>query len=310
LSLQDAESFRADLVKKYLISTNKTQFAILLDFVRILNSSDAMCKLYTVIWRELQESGANETMEALAVWNHVSDIVKPKPKPNSLSSLKSRPPCSHIADSNAPAHRQTFFSMYTDYIKNGQTMEIRNLHQTNRMEYIFADYIKSLRSNDFEDNFIKLLDAINLLPYVADMCFATAACSNKMWSNSFEHFRLLQSVKNIMHKSEYANLDKVSKTKCESVLKSIPATFQQLLNGTTSNCSLLNRHYDLDPLLCATSNSTEQGYRSIYLGTPPYGDAITFWNLTVHSAGVRLTNHVNFTLRYTIYWTWRQYYGK
>jgi hypothetical protein len=96
---------------------------------------------------------------------------------------------------------------------------------------------------------------------------------------TFEHFQVLQIVKTAMNTSEYANLDQVSKAKCDSVLENIPAAFQQLLNETTSNCRLFNRQFYYDLLFCANPNKTSLGYRDIYSVTKPDGDAETFWNL-------------------------------
>jgi hypothetical protein len=168
LSLQDAESFQAEVVNQYLAGTNTTQFSMLLDFIQILNSHSTMCKFYVAIWQELQTSGNSETMEALVVWSLVSEIMDSTQFIGSILIAR-------ISITSRPRHSSRRSSSYTDYIQNGQTAEIRNLHQIYRMRYFFAQYIWALSSKELVDNIIKIFDAINALPYVADMCFAAEA---------------------------------------------------------------------------------------------------------------------------------------
>jgi hypothetical protein len=299
LSLQDAESFLADVVKQYLASTNTSQLEMLLDFIQISNTYTVICNFYKTIWQKLlQRSGINETMEALMVWSRAYELVRTR----NLSSG----PCWDIANSSASAYQQTLlFSNYTNYVKNGKIGEIINLHRTYGMKYFFDKYITSLQSfSEFENHSIKLFDAIDALPNIADTCYAAAAFYQEsiiqFIFDSALHFRMLQIVKRIVNSSDFANLDKVSKAKCESVQSRTPAVFRQVLHGTTFNCSLLNRYYDLEPLFCANLNRTEQRYRNVYLEMEPDVEAYKFWNITVHSAGgVHLINHANFTLRYT-----------
>jgi hemerythrin superfamily protein len=225
LSFQHAGSFFSDVFKQYLASTKSTQFSFspeLLDFIQNLNLYSTICKFYGAIWEELRTSSNNETMEALVVWSHASEIKC------SVESTRYNYHCWKIAAKRAPAYRKTLFSIYTDYIKKGKTEEIRNLHEKYRMRNILANYIISLSSNEFQILIIKLLDAISALPYVADKCFATSAVSKKIllmnqtnptMIGSMEHLQTLQIVKRTMNSSDYVNLDEFSKTECESVQK-------------------------------------------------------------------------------------------
>jgi hypothetical protein len=298
LSLQDAMLFQADVVKQYLTVTNTTQFANLLNFVQVSNSFTTICNFYAAIWKELETSGALETMEALAVWTHASEIVDTRQIQDTL--------CSAISAVRAPAYRQMLVYRYTDYIKNGQITEIRNLHQTYRLTHFFAYFIRLMSKTELIKMLVKLLDAIIALPYVADMCFTAAVVYRELIDlkiansiGSFEHLQILHFVKKITTNSDYKNLDEVSKSKCESIAERTPTAFEQILKGSTSNCSLLNRNYDEEPLFCASSNSTGRaGYRNIYSGTLAVDDAYKLWNLSVNSAGVYLMNRSNFSLRY------------
>jgi hypothetical protein len=124
-------------------------------------------------------------------------------------------------------------------------------------------------------------------------------------SETFEHFQTLQTVKKMIDNPSFKNIaDKFAKSKCESVVAIIPPVFHQLLYGDTSNCSLLNRHYENELLFCTSLESTDEfGYRNIYTSTPKADAADQFWNIRVSlnvTYGVFLRNnyHNNIDLRF------------
>jgi hypothetical protein len=298
LRSEDANLFQADLVKQYLASKNASHVSILIDFINIYKSHSTRCLLYEAVWQELQKNGANASMEAMVAWTYASHI----------NDNFQDPVCTFIDFRTQPVYMITLYSKYEKYIENSQTAEIRNWHLTHRMRYIFAEYISWLSSNTLKNyNSIKIFNAIYNLPYMSDTCFAAASFYRMLIRKpspsgigSFEHFQTLHLVKNLMNNSGYQYIERDSQKECENIDQGkAPGVFQQLLNGNnTYNCSLLNMLYNNSPLLCTTSNTTKIGPKSIYVGRPQSGGDNIFWNLIVHSTGVRLINHANFTLRY------------
>jgi hypothetical protein len=297
LSLEDAESFDADVVKQYLHRTTDEYFAMFLDFIQLSNSYTMICNFYMAIWHDLQSNSEGQTMEALMVWTHASEIVE------SRNILGTR--CSDIADGSAPGYRQTLYAKYSDCIKNGKTGEIRILHEKYEMRYFFAVYIQSLGYKEIKDNMLKIFDTVKALPFVEDMCFTAASVYNELIDlnytksiGTFEHFQTLFFVKEMMSRSDYATLDTFSKTKCESVFGTTPKIFQKILTANMSKCSILNRYYQYEALCGASFVNPENGYRNIYSGTLMPDDVHKLWYITMHSTGMYLTNYGNFRLRY------------
>jgi hypothetical protein len=291
-----------DLVKLYLKSTSLDEFPHLNDFILSLPTYISQCIAQETIWQELQVSGHNDTMEALVVWMRASEITKARNSSNDQ--------CLEIADSPAPAYEQTLISNYKNFIKNGRILEIIDLHGKYDITYFLANYIYSLSKLEMQnENFNKLIAAINALPHIEDVCIAASAVYEQLenfeMSETFEHFQTLQTVKKMMTDENYKSMtDKFAKSKCESVVAIIPPVFHQLLYGDTSNCRLLNRQYDSEPLFCTSLKSTDEfGYRNIYLSTSKEDAADQFWNLRVSlnvTLGVFLRNnyHKNIDLRF------------
>jgi len=287
------EVFLADLVKLYLITSTLSQFTQLYDFAQSLPFYTSECNAHAAIWRELQSSGAGDTMEALAVWIRASQITK------ELHDLDIHQ-CKSIAGSAAPAFKHSLISLYRKYIKNGRTKEIQDLHKTYRMEYFFADYISTLGPAELQKNkFEKLLETIDALPFIEDVCFATAAVCERFkiypqMLGTFEHFQALNIIMRTKALPNYENEDEIAKSKCESASENTPPVFHTLLYGNTSQCRLLNRRYQDQALYCPDSSSTDEfGYRNIYTMTSKKLAADQFWNVTLAgwTDGVFLRNN-------------------
>jgi hypothetical protein len=70
------------------------------------------------------------------------------------------------------------------------------------MDYIFAEYINSLSLSEIQDeNFNKLAEAIDGLPYIHSACAAAEAVYEKFKTSemlgSNKHFRILKFIKSM-----------------------------------------------------------------------------------------------------------------
>lgn len=161
--------FMTDLVNTYITSTSLTDFEHLYKFsTKIISTWSSQCHALAAIWQKLKSSGSGESMEALAVWSYASEITKVR---NIVDAQ-----CLDIASNNAPAYKQTLVSDYNSNIKYGRTSIIKELHAKYWMRYFFNDYISSLSLYELSNNnFNRLIDTIDDLPWIEDMCFALDA---------------------------------------------------------------------------------------------------------------------------------------
>ena len=291
------ELFLSQLAKFYVTRmSSSSQCSNLLDFVRRLPSYKSMCHAYATIWQEL----GGDTLEALAVWSHASEIVK-------MAGNISDAQCTDIADSRPPAYVQTLDLDYQNYIEHGHTDKIRDLHARYYLRTWFAYYLGTRHLSELQNsNFNKMVDAIYALPYISDVCYAVAAVFTKFESEgmlgTFEHFQVLQIVKKMRDQASYAKIDPVSKFNCESAAENTPPLFHMFLYKDTTNCRLLNRHYVEEPLFCTNATRTEFGYRRIFSTSNRTIVKDQFWNLTVaentHGIILRNKNHTKMSLRF------------
>jgi len=152
------ELFLSQLAKFYVTRmSSSSQCSNLLDFVRRLPSYKSMCHAYATIWQEL----GGDTLEALAVWSHASEIVK-------MAGNISDAQCTDIADSRPPAYVQTLDLDYQNYIEHGHTDKIRDLHARYYLRTWFAYYLGTRHLSELQNsNFNKMVDAIYALPYIS-----------------------------------------------------------------------------------------------------------------------------------------------
>lgn len=290
--------FLSDLVKLYFEKTSFSYFNRLYNFAKGLPYYSNICYSYAAMWKELKSRGSRESMEALAVWSHASEIAKMR--------LFSDDRCQDIANSEAPAYHRTLVSQYNSNIKFARTSNIREFHQQYKLSYFFADYIGSLSIHELQnDNFNRVVDAIEALPYSEDICFATYAVNERFKQSAmlglFEHFQNLRAIHNVKTSSNYGTLDAIAKSKCESAYSYKPNAFIKLLNGQTSNCRLKNRYVD-EPLYCTGDAYTEHGYRRVFTWIPNETDEDQYWSISVNNNphGVRVHNldHTSMDMRY------------
>lgn len=290
--------FLSDLVKLYFEKTSFSYFNRLYNFAKGLPYYSNICYSYAAMWKELKSRGSGESMEALAVWSHASEIAKMR--------LIADDRCQDIANSEAPAYHRTLVSQYNSNIKFARTSNIRELHQQYKLSYFFADYIGSLSIHELQnDNFNRVVDAIEALPYTEDICFATYAVNERFKQSAmlglFEHFQNLRAIHKVRASSGYGTMDAFAKSKCESAYSYQPAAFTKLLNGQTSNCRLKNRYVD-EPLYCTGDAFTEHGYRRVFTWIPNETDEDQYWSISANNNphGVRFHNldHTSMDMRY------------
>lgn len=94
---------------------------------------------------------------------------------------------------------------------------------------------------------------------------------------TFEHFQTLKVVKKLKSFSNYANVEAVYKSKCDSAEQNAPAAFKKVLSGETSNCKLINR-VNNEPLYCTPEYMQEYGYRRILTRVNKEDDPDQYWN--------------------------------
>jgi hypothetical protein len=291
------EYLLTDVMTLYLrgSSTRLAQFPQLYKFVVAMNSYSSTCYAFAAIWKELKaHDGAGETMEALAVWSYASDITKMQ----HISDAQ----CIEIADSRAPAYKETLFSKYENYINNGGKSQIRELHKTYELSYVFDEYVRSLSLIELQNDnyFNKLVDVIDNLPFYYDICSAAATVYERFEASSmlgtYEHFQTLQIAYSWKDSSYGPN-------KCKEVLdENMPTVFKKLLDGETSNCRLINRYYN-EPLYCPTRwyERNSGGITQISTWILNDDDPGQYWNIKAFRGnGVVLTNnyYTKFHLRF------------
>lgn len=279
------QKFMNILVKLYFDQYNLAKFPHLYNFIKIVPLWSNTCYAYSKTWKELRARGNGDSMEALAVWSHASEITKIRRVADAQ--------CLEIANSEAPSYKQTLVSEYNTNIKYARTNNIKELHGKYEMSYFFADYISSLSIYELQnDNFDRVFDAISEIPYSLDKCIAANAVYERFRQSAmlgmFEHFQILWMIKDMKdYSADYAKADAFSKSQCESALQNIPSVYQQMLiPGATADCRLINRHYG-EPLYCTSDAHTEHGYRRILTWIPKDDDPDQHWRFEmggIHSA--------------------------
>ena len=272
-----------DLMKLYLSKTNLNEFMQLYNFVHSLPLFASMCYAHSAIWQELRATGSGDTMEALAVWMHASEITKDQ----NMSDAR----CMKIANVRIPKHKLTRISNYKTYLESSAGNEIAKLHKLYNMNYIFTDYINSLNLTDFNE-FSGLVEVINKLP-TFDQCISVAAIYEKFKASpqmlgSFQHFQILQIVKEARAHPNYSSMDKFARSKCESVTRNTPYLFNKVLFQNTKNCKLINRVYE-EPLYFSELHDVV--YREIDTWIPKTDAANQYWNLGLQGQTVSLVNN-------------------
>jgi hypothetical protein len=297
LSLLDAALFQADVMNVYLAS-NLTNYSQLFKFITTLTSYTMICNFYATIWQTLRTKNSSESMEALAIWIHASEITQMRNISDTL--------CTPISNRKVPPeYKSAFVSEYKNYILKKDYSKINDLHKKYRLNYFVMDFINNLELSELlNEKYVKLITYLVSNPIKrGDGCYAAAAAHTKFEAfgklGSYENFQILKSTREFVHGS---SLDKISRPYCKSARENLPAIFLKLLSEKTSNCSVRNRFYAEETLLCANFNSTEDGYRTIYTTPLQFADASQFWNMQFSKVnkGIYFKNkyHNNITLRY------------
>lgn len=290
--------FVPDLMQLYLASANLNNFALLYHFVRQLTSINNTCEAYVAIWPQLRANGTGDTIEALAVWSHASEILK-------MENVSGKS-CNEIAKSKPPSYMHNLISTENIYTKYGLSNNMKYQPKNYHMVYFFADFISTQPNYKMQNKYFnKIIDTINDLPSTFDKCYAMSAVYKKLKNlgmlENFEYFQVLSTLKRIKTRS---TLNAYSKSKCESAAVDTPKIFHKLLYEGTSNCRLLNRFYSHSALYCASWFYQQFGYRKIYAWEYESADdkTSTRWDLRMsnenHGFNLHSKDQPNYYLRY------------